>query len=137
MTQTVTRTLCGMVLLIVTTHAALALPGSPSQRAEMFATCAGRLEAMATRQRADRHPDLAQTERYSADFQMLLEAVMPAAIAYGVPPQQAVTWRSVGWVEIAYLLADRQYSHDEIRIARAKQRLSEHLSDCRNLILPS
>ena len=81
MTQTVTRTLCGMVLLIVTTHAALALPGSPSQRAEMFATCAGRLEAMATRQRADRHPDLAQTERYSADFQMLLEAVMPAAIA--------------------------------------------------------
>ncbi|WP_141246537.1 hypothetical protein [Actibacterium ureilyticum] len=131
-----TRTLCGMVLLIVTTHAASALPGSPQQRAEMFATCAGRLQAMATRQRADRDPDANQTERFSADFLMLLEATLPAAIADGLTPQQAVTWRSSGWVEVAYLLADRYYSHDPTRIDRATQRLSERLSHCRDLILP-
>lgn len=125
-----------MVLLIVTTHAASALPGSPSQRAELFATCAGRLAAMATRQRADRHPDLEQTERFSADFDMMLEAVMPAALDHGMPPQQVVTWRSGGWVEVAHLLADRHYSGDQSRIERATQRLSEQLSHCRDLILP-
>lgn len=137
MTRTVTHTLCGMVLLIVTTHAALALPGSPSQRAEIFATCAGRMDAMATRQRAERHPEGDVTRRFSTDFDMMLDAVMQAAIDHGMPPQQVVTWRSGGWVEVAHLLSDRYYSNDETRIARANERLSERLAHCRNLILPS
>ncbi|ALG89846.1 MULTISPECIES: hypothetical protein [Actibacterium] len=137
MTHPALNTLRGVALLILTAPAALALPGSPSQRAEFFATCAGRLAALETRQRATQSPDVGKTEALRADFDLLLEATLPDAVDYGMPPAQATQWRSLGWGEIATLLADADYSFDAGRAARARQMIDRRILDCNALILPN
>lgn len=127
---------CGAMLIVLGIQAAHALPGSPSERAEVFAICSGRLSAMATRQRALHHPDAHATDRIRADFDMLLEATWPAARDYGVPEQMSVLWRSGGWREAAFLMADIQYSGDAYRVAQAEKGLTQRLEACRQLILP-
>ena len=98
---------------------------------------AGRLAALETRQRATQSPDVGKTEALCADFDLLLEATLPDAVDYGMPPAQATQWRSLGWGEIATLLADADYSFDAGRAARARQMIDRRILDCNSLILPN
>lgn len=127
---------CATMVLGLGLSDAHALPGTPHERAQVFATCSGRLSAMATRQRAERNPAAARTEEIRAGFEMLLDATLPAAIDRGVPVDMAVLWHAAGWHEIAYLLADVHYSADPGRVRRARDRMQARLDDCREMLLP-
>jgi hypothetical protein len=112
------------------------LPARAFERAELFANCAGRYAALATHQRGlvDGRPD--EADRLTESFDGLLEAILPDALAEGVPDGQARRWRSDGWVEIAVLLRDMQYSTDQRRADAAGRRLLQQIASCRMILLP-
>lgn len=123
-------------LITIGTQAAQASNLTPSEQARAFATCAGRLSALATRLRATRDPDYEATGRMLGDFELMLEATLPHTSAAGVGDDQARYWRTVGWLEIAHLLRTRHYSPDEARVARAKADMHRRISTCVRMILP-
>lgn len=127
-------TLCGAVLFVLST-AAHALPGTSFERAEMFATCSGRLEALTTRQRGRSDENAEHTARLHAQFEMLLDAVRASALSEGVPATQPEKWRIRGWTEIAYLLWDVDYSFDRRRAERAAEMLRRKIADCSDVLL--
>ena len=114
---------------------AYALPNQPIEMVEVFATCSGRLSAMATRQRSHAEPDATENEKLRDTFELLLETTLPDALAAGVPQDQARRWRFGGWSEVATLLADVDYSLDQRRADMAQQLLRRHLASCRALLL--
>ncbi|SMX33899.1 hypothetical protein [Actibacterium lipolyticum] len=135
MTVTAFSTVRGVALSALTASAALTLPSTAHERAEVFAKCSGRLSALATNQRALKNPDVSTTERAHQNFEMMLSATLPDAIERGVPTSKPILWHASGWSEIAYLLADIQYSNDEIRAQRAKDAIEQRIDDCSALIL--
>jgi len=134
-----TPSLCGGAVLLALSAtiapAAPAMPGTPWKRAEIFATCSGRLAALAARQQAEGNPDLEATLEHRDMFDLMLEATLPDAVAFGVPESQPVRWRSEGWTETAVLLADISYSFDSGRAKRARAALDTRIGDCRGLLL--
>ncbi|MEX5727023.1 hypothetical protein Ga0609869_000376 [Rhodovulum iodosum] len=135
MTALFTTALRGAVCVVLTASATLALPGTPWKRAEVFATCSGRLAALAVRQKAMENPDWTDTLRQRDMFDMLLDATLPAAQANGVPGGEHLRWRSAGWTDTAVLLADMEYSFDRARVARAEAALDTRIADCTTLLL--
>ena len=113
------------------------LPARAFERAELFANCSGRLSALAAHQDAQDDENAADTRRLSAEFAALLSAVLPDALNQGVPAGQAKRWRSTGWVEIAVLLRETQYSFDQRRTDAADQQLVTRIATCKRLILPA
>lgn len=135
MTEQYKTVLRGAACLLLTATTALALPGTPWKRAEVFATCSGRMAALATRQQALQDPGYPATQTSRETFDLLLDATLPSAIAHGVPEGQALRWHSVGWSEVAVLLADADYSFDSLRAEKARQALDLRIQDCNALIL--
>lgn len=125
----------GAVFLSIFGTSPSALPLWPHQRAELFATCVGRLEALALdHTRVD--SDAAERLRgQKQGFEMLLEATLPAALDDGVPEKMPRIWRAGGWSEIAHLLAEMQYSLDQGRADRAEAVLDERLHECEGVLL--
>lgn len=123
--------------LVATAGSASRIPGSPWQRAEVFATCSGLLAALGTRQRAEHDPAWTHTLRQREMFDLLLEATLPAAVHYGVPQDEPKRWRSTGWVQAATLLADIAYAFDDGRATRAAAALEVRVADCTGLLLGS
>ncbi|MCA0869739.1 hypothetical protein LCL97_02780 [Seohaeicola saemankumensis] len=133
MTRMIPLVFCGAALVLQGITPAAALPARSFERAEVFATCSGRLAALATRQRALRDAGAHDSQRLASLFDMLLDATMPDAIAQGVPVGQGTLWRSRGWGEMAGLLADLDRGaggHD------ARRAVQSHIDDCRDLVLP-
>ncbi|MBL3594922.1 hypothetical protein JMM63_04945 [Rhodovulum sulfidophilum] len=122
-------------LILATAPAHPAPPGTPWKRAEVFATCSGRLAAVSARQQAEHDPDWPRTVSQRDMFNLMLEATLPEAIRFGVPRREPVLWRSAGWSEMAGLLADIAYSGDRGRAERARAALARRLSDCTGLLL--
>ncbi|RBI87100.1 hypothetical protein DRV85_02955 [Rhodosalinus halophilus] len=112
-----------------------AFPVEPYKRAEIFAVCSGRLAALATRLEAEGDPAAVEARGLAADFSVLLEASMPAALEAGVPENQPERWRASGWGEAAHLLALADYSFNARRAERANAALAARLAECRSLIL--
>jgi hypothetical protein len=106
-----------------------ALPFSPSERAETFAICAGRYAAQETYWAAQQP---ASEERKL--FEALLEAVMPAAIEYGMPESHAANAMFHAWKTHAYLRNDANFAVDARRKSGAAARLARDMADCRELI---
>ncbi len=125
----------GCVALLWSATMALSLPARSYERAELFATCSGRMDALATRQRAYKEGAAPETEALSDTFQLLLDTVMPAALDDGVPPSQPRQWRNQGWSEVAALLAEVDTSFDAGRAARSKTALDKRIADCREVLL--
>lgn len=106
-----------------------ALPHSPSQRAEAFATCAGRYAAQDTywAQQKD-----SSVER--ATFDALLDAILPAAVDFGMPESHAANAKFQAWKTHAYLRNDANFAVDALRRNKAAARLARDLADCAALI---
>ncbi|MDF0600110.1 hypothetical protein P1J78_05145 [Psychromarinibacter sp. C21-152] len=121
----------------VTTARAGSLPFYAHERAQTFAVCSGRLSALAVRQSAMEDPEATATRRLMQDFDMLLEATLPAAYDEGVPERQPRVWRARGWTEIAGLLRETHDSPDAGRAERAAAQLTQRIRQCRDLILPA
>ncbi len=132
---------CFRFLLIVVTIAVTfsspvaALPSKPTDRAELFAVCSGRLEALAARQKARLGSKANSAEILRVQFDQMLEAVLPWALSEGVEEHQPKRWRVRGWVEVAYLLADMDYSFDARIAAGAELQLEHRISECRAVLL--
>ncbi|MGC9370741.1 MAG: hypothetical protein ACP5DX_14475 [Paracoccaceae bacterium] len=135
MTELFKTALRGAACLTLMASATLALPGTPWKRAELFATCSGRLAAMAAHQQAMDQPGWTATLDRRDSFDLMLEATLPEAIAHGVPRDEAKRWRAHGWTEIAVLLADSSYSFDEGRARRARAALQARIGDCQSVLL--
>lgn len=127
----------GLALVATTLLAAPGTLGTPWQRAQVFATCSGRLAAVGTRQHADRNPAWSETLEQREMFERMLEATLPAAIEHGVPDNEPVRWRSAGWVEMAVLLLDMFRNEDPGRAAQARHALEGRVADCTGLLLGS
>ncbi len=114
---------------------ATALPFSPSERAYMFANCAGRLAALEEHQRMFDGPASEQTQKVVHQFEALIEAVMPDAIAYGMPGRQVWSWRINAKQAQSALLQRATFSQDARMITRAKAAAEDHIATCRALVL--
>ncbi|TDK43200.1 hypothetical protein [Antarcticimicrobium luteum] len=127
--------LSGLCLLLWVANAA-ALPARAFERAEIFATCSGRLAALATRQRALNEAGADGNAQLARAFESLVEATMPDAVDDGVPPGHDRVWRGRGWGEVAGLLADVDYSFDASRAERALIAVEARIAACRGVLLP-
>jgi len=132
-----TVTLAAVVLLAATgLPAAHASSPTAADQARAFATCTGRLQALATRQQAIGDPGSRRTRRALESFESLLEAILPILSPMGIGPGEAERWRTHGWVEIATLLRREQFSSDEARAARARLDRARRIHTCERMILP-
>ena len=125
-----------LVAAIFSGQMAVALPHSPSERAKLFATCAGHLGALAVQQRTAAPVKAPETEAMRQTFEMLLDAVMPDAVAHGMPESTAYNWRFNAWLDNADILNEVAFSFDETRAQRAQQLVDARLATCRDLLLP-
>lgn len=123
------------LLSIVLTAPALALPYSPSQRAQLFADCAGRLAALEEHQRMFDGPASEQTQNVIRVFEALLDAVMPDAIEYGMPGRQVWSWRVNAKQAQSLLLNRSTFSQDDRAIERAKAASEHYIAECEKLVL--
>jgi hypothetical protein len=134
MMKQATSFLCGVAFICVST-AAVALPHKLEDRAELFATCSGRLAAVAARMRGYENGDASESDMMRDTFNALLDAVLPMMVSEGVPESQAAKWRNRGWAEIAHLFADADYSFDAQRAERARHTLTRRIAVCRDVLL--
>lgn len=125
-----------VALLTFAADAAFALPVFSHQRAELFATCSGRMAALAAHQRSMRKDDAMDTQRLYEDFEVMLDATMPHALEDGVPITQPQLWRSRGWAEMAADLAEMHYAFDQDLSDLASRKVSVKLDACRDILLP-
>lgn len=103
---------------------------SPSQQALAFATCAGRFLAEESRWGKPMPADSA-----TQMFDSLLDATLPDAVDYGMPPQVAIRTRVQAWRVHAYLRNDARTAEDAVRSARAAAQLERDLESCKALVL--
>jgi len=107
------------------------------ERVEIFATCAGRLDALRTRQAARHDTRVQQTTDLRDEFDMLTEAILPYGDdeAAQKAALQAKRWRHRGWSEISTYLGDIDYSLNLKRARRAEVGLEAKIAVCTRLLL--
>ncbi|MEQ8897885.1 MAG: hypothetical protein RID23_12410 [Roseovarius sp.] len=108
---------------------------SPMEQAQAFATCAGRLQALATRQGATHDPQFTDTRQKQNGFEDLLAALLPHVTGAGVDPGAPKRWRAHGWTEIAVLLSRAQYHEDDNRAQSARADMARRIDTCTRMIL--
>lgn len=125
------RRVIRLALLVVACGTSVAAtPVSPSERANTFATCAGRHAAAETY-----WGRVAEGNTQSSTFDALTDAVLPSAVAYGMPASHAADAKFRAWLDHAYLRNDAEFAVDPGRRARARARLDRDLAECSALIL--
>ncbi|MEM6408516.1 MAG: hypothetical protein AAF700_08870 [Pseudomonadota bacterium] len=125
----------GVLTGLMCAPAVSAIPISPSERAQAFAQCAGRYSAMANHITEASSETFETVRERKALFDMMLEAVLPAAVAYGMPKAQATTWKFDAWRNHAAILNDANYSVDHRRAQNARAASEKMIAECRRLIL--
>lgn len=124
-----------ILLGLMLANSATALPFSPSQRAELFANCAGRLAALEEHQRMFDGSASERTRQIVNRFEALLEAVMPDAIDYGMPGRQVWSWRVNAKQAQSLLLSRATFSQDHRLLQRSKQASERYIAECESLVL--
>ncbi|MEX0286557.1 MAG: hypothetical protein AB3N23_18270 [Paracoccaceae bacterium] len=135
MTAKVFQLLSGAVFLASAATSAHSLPARAFERAELFASCSGRLEALATHQNGFGVGRYDLTRELVATFELMLDATLPMALEQGVPENQAEKWRSQGWVEMAALLAQANFSFDSQVAERMTEALNDRIAECTSVVL--
>lgn len=113
---------------------ASSFPSSPSERVQVFATCAGRYSALAEHQRFFDGAASERAQETQRVFEELLEATLPAAIDWGMPGRQALTWRVSAKVATSQLLHSSTFSPDDRHKAIAQEAAQGHLKECEGLV---
>jgi hypothetical protein len=129
------RTTLAVLLMAALPAWAGGLPLSPAQRLEAFATCAGRLSAMVEHQWLVA-PDASEaTEAQRDGFGDLVDAVLPDALAWGVPREMAMHWRVAAKAAQRELLTLATFGTDPDRAARARGLADARLAECDGLLI--
>ncbi|MEM9499412.1 MAG: hypothetical protein AAGA28_15915 [Pseudomonadota bacterium] len=105
-------------------------------RMQAFATCAGRVSALATRLQAEHSTASDRMQTMEADFDALVDAILPLAIASGADRRAARQWRNAGWSEMAHLMRLHFSTANPTRAARAGRDIARRLDTCTRMILP-
>lgn len=119
------------VLLSVLATPCLALPHSPSERARLFAICAGRFSALAEHQRLFDGAASERADARRATFDDLLDAVMPDARDWGMPGDMALSWRLAAKFAQAELLQRAAFQSDAYIAAQSRQAADRLFDECR------
>ena len=110
-------------------------PISPSERVQVFATCAGRLSALVEHQRTIGGSVSDQTEAQRGGFEALLTAVIPDALEYGLPDTQALDWRLHAKLAQSRLLMRADFYRDATIKAKARAAADAFLRECDQFLL--
>lgn len=126
--------LLGTVLAMAAT-AACASASGPDEQARVFATCSGRLSAIAAYRRGNPLASEVDYDRLRAEFDLLLDAAVPIGGdgRWAIAPQKLKRWKASGWREIAYLLPRR--AREPAATAAATDDLRLRIADCRSILL--
>lgn len=111
------------------------MPASPTERLQLFATCAGRLSALEEHQRLFDGPASERTAARKRAFDDIIAAMIPAAVDYGMPRMQALAWQVDAKMAHAVLMQQATFGTDDIRRRNAAQTVEIRLSDCDGLLL--
>lgn len=108
----------------------------PSQRAELFATCEGRMAALARHYWDVQHEDAKETSGFQAQFADLLQAVLPDAKRHGITVEQTAQWQIDGLNEISELILTIRHGLTLENSSTANQAFVQKLQICATLLLP-
>jgi hypothetical protein len=114
---------------------ASALPHSPSQRLELFQTCAGRLSALVEHQWLFDGDAADRTEALRDEFDGVIAAVLPDAVNWGMPGEMAMHWRIMAKAAQAELLSTAAFSLDADRATRARRLADARIAECSGLLI--
>lgn len=106
----------------------------PEERLKLFATCAGRFEALAGHYSATDNPDLPQTARMLNQFDDLVSAVTPDTVS-GSAQAQALR-RSAQQKMTTLILSIRLGATQEPEI-EANKAFTDELQLCASVLLPT
>ncbi len=123
------------VILLFAAGALQALPRSPSERAQLFATCAGRFSALAEHQRMFDGPASEVADARRKQFEVLLDAVMPDARDWGMPGEMVWTWRLTAKMAQAQLLQRSTFQSDDFVAAQSRHAADRLFDECRSRVL--
>jgi hypothetical protein len=129
------RTTLGVLLLAGSPAFAGGVPLSPSQRLEVFATCAGRLSALVEHQWLVDPAASDATAAQRDGFGDLVDAVLPDALAWGVPQPMAMHWRVSPKAAQRELLTLASFGTDPGRAARARELAAARLAECDGVLI--
>ena len=131
------RTSFAIFVLLLAGAPALAgaVPASPAQRLEAFATCAGRLSATVEHQWLVDPAASEVTAVQRAGFEDLVAAVLPDALAWGVPETMVMHWRVAAKAAQRELLAHATFGTDPRRAAWAGELAAARLAECGGLLI--
>ncbi|MEL6509801.1 MAG: hypothetical protein AAGK28_15605 [Pseudomonadota bacterium] len=110
-------------------------PTSPSERVQVFATCAGRLSAFVDHQRTIGGLVPEQLETQRGNFEALLSATIPDAVDYGLPQAQAMDWQIHAKLAQSRLLMRADFYGDAIIKAKAREAAEAFLRECDRFLL--
>jgi len=100
----------------------------------MFATCAGRLAAMASHEYRKSPEQFHDTLNQIALFNELLEATLPLAEDNGLDRIEVEGWRYQARNDIAVAIDNAFFSYDSQIAEFAKQKVQREVDSCRALI---
>jgi hypothetical protein len=123
--------LYGAALCCFSAIAVNALPETLSERAEAFATCSGRLSALAVHGRSHDRFRGDAIDRLAQEFDLLLDSLPPAAAG-----DARRSLHGTGWGEVAWLLNEVFYSLDAARAERASRHLRRKIVNCTTMLIP-
>ncbi len=126
-----------IALQIGAAQAALIVPHSPSQRVKLFADCAGRFSALAQHQRLFEGETSERSVAMADQFAMLVDAVLPDAVDYGLDARQPFHWRIQAKAAQAALLHEATFHTDPGRSERAMMAAQANLAKCDGVMLGS
>lgn len=110
-------------------------PISPAERAQVFATCAGRLSALIDHERTVVGTASKHIEAQQSTFQALLNAVMPDALDYGLPESKAMDWLLHAKLAQSRLLMRADFYGDAFAKQKARDAADAFLQECDQFLL--
>jgi cytochrome c556 len=125
-----------IALIVTAQQAVAAMPMSPSQRAQTFAQCSGRLAALAMYQDVISDERPVDVRVVQNDFDALLEATLPAAIDFGMPESVAAQAKFDAWTAQSDLINTARFSQDDLRATTAKRASDGFIASCLDLVMP-
>ncbi len=123
--------LCAVLVWMLWTGSAIALPQDAQTRAKTFATCAGRMSALMEHQWMFDGAASDRTERVRAGFVALVDATLGGPVT----GRQALAWRIDAKMAQARLLQLAQFGTDDRLRRQAKRSAWLYLSECESLLL--
>lgn len=124
----------GLLAALSTALPAAGLPFSPSERARVFALCTGHYSALVEHQRLFDGAVSEESQERRDLFADMLEAVLPDAVAYGMPAHQAMAWRIEAKAVQAALLSASVFNMVPGRAKPARAVAERNIARCDRLI---